>query len=566
LKTYLLLFLIAFYASLTLTPMVRRVCERHGWFDEPGDARRVHRTATPRLGGVAVFAALAIALTTLLLINNLLTQVMRAELKQLMVALVPAVLVFLLGVYDDLRGVNAHLKLLAQVLAATLFYLLGGRVEGLSAPFVGSILLPQALSFALTVFWVVAITNAFNLIDGIDGLAAGAALFASLVMVVVSIILGHPFVTVTAIALAGALIGFLRYNFNPASIFLGDSGSLFIGFLLATLSVQGTQKASTAVAVAIPLLAFGVPVIDTSLTLVRRFIGKRPLFQSDREHIHHMLLARGWSQRRVTLALYGVCALLGLQALLFVSDTGRGALTGLLLFVVGVSVIVAVNQLKYHEVEEIRAGLKRNLSFTARRLRLANNIRVRRASHALSQATSLDELFCAVQEMLELSGFVCATVQLSRSAGVRKYTEKGMARGAAPGSSLGSEYRQGGWPPSKEEVPEDAISWLWAKGSVNVGEVIESGRFWSLRLSLVTGSAQWGYINLYWGMGNDTLLLDANYLCGLFQRQMGLAVERVLGESDLKLGPGSGQTPATSSAAALQRRTPLVGVSRNRPA
>jgi len=540
LNTYLLLFIIALCSSLILTPLVRRLCERYGWLDEPREERRVHRKATPRLGGVAVALSMLLALTALFFVDNLVTRSLWAERSRMFASLAPAVLVFFVGVYDDLFGIRPRHKFIAQGLAATIFFALGGRIEILSAPLAGAVKLPAVISFALTVLWIVAITNAFNLIDGIDGLAAGAALFASFVMIAVSIIIGHPFVAAPALALAGALVGFLRYNFNPASIFLGDSGSLFIGFMLATLSVQGTQKASTAVAVAIPLLAFGLPIIDTSLTLLRRFVGWRPLFQGDREHIHHKLLARGWSQRRVALALYGACALFGLQALLFVrsdqsgESASVGRLTGLWLFVVGVAVIFAVDRLRYHEVDEIRAGLKRNLSLAERRLRLANNVRLRRASHAMSQATMLSELFDAVKEMLELSSFVYVTAQLNC------------------GGACDSE-----WTAHREQEPAGAsralrirngcVYWSWERGDLEATEILKSSRLWSLSLSLSTERAQWGYINLYRGIASDALLIDINYLCGFFQHEMTLAVERIFSankEKHLPFARGDNELPA----------------------
>ncbi|MBA3257282.1 MAG: undecaprenyl/decaprenyl-phosphate alpha-N-acetylglucosaminyl 1-phosphate transferase [Pyrinomonadaceae bacterium] len=539
-NTYLALFMIAICLSLTLTPAVRRICERYGWLDEPRDERRIHRVAVPRLGGVAIFISVLFALAALAFINNAVTDSLKTHWPQLLAALVPAALIFLLGVYDDLRNAGAPLKFAAEALAAALFYALGGRIEVLSAPFVGSVELPAVLSFAVTVIWIVAITNAFNLIDGIDGLAAGAALFASFVMVVLSVVLGHPFVTVVALALAGALVGFLRYNFNPASIFLGDSGSLFIGFTLATLSVQGTQKASTAVAVAIPLMAFGVPIVDTGLALVRRIINRRPLFQGDREHIHHMLLARGWSERRVAFVLYGVCALFGLQALLFIhQDAGVGRATGLGLFVAAAAVFFAVERLRYHEVEEIRAGVKRNISLAERRLRTVNHIRVRRASHALSKATTLDELFAAVREVLELSEFVYATVQLGCGDAAR--SKRLLERERKSRLLQGAEVRDG------------CIRWSWERGDVEAAEIIGSDRFWSLRLSLPTERAGRSYINLYREIDGDDLLIDINYLCRLFQRQMALAAERVLGAGELEA--------SSDGLAARSEATPLPKVS-----
>jgi UDP-GlcNAc:undecaprenyl-phosphate GlcNAc-1-phosphate transferase len=510
-NTYLLIFILSACSSLALTPTVRRVCERFGLLDEPRDDRRVHRKSVPRLGGVAIFIAVLIALSALPFIHNSLTRSLGVARWRFFVILIPASLVLLFGIYDDLRGSKAPLKFLAQGLAGALLYALGGRIEVLSVPFVGSIELPMAVGFALTVLWTVGISNAFNLIDGMDGLAAGAALFASFVMMLVSLSLYNPFVTIISLALAGALIGFLRYNFNPASIFLGDSGSLSIGFMLAALSVQGTQKASTVVAIMIPLLAFGVPMVDTGFTMVRRFLSGRPLFQGDREHIHHMLLARGWSQRRVVIVLYGACALFGLMAMLFVGESGRS--TGLVLFVIGVAVILAVGRLRYHEIDEIKASVKRNLGH--RRLRAANNLRVRRATRALSEARTLPEMFAAVQSMLEFGEFVYAVAQL------------GFADDAARNESvLEREKREPVL--RRAEIREGFIRWTWERGDVEAEEVTGSEQFWTLRLPLTTGRGTWGYINLYRGLDSDTLMLDINYVCHLFQRELALAAERIL--------------------------------------
>src|SRR5215471_15092560 len=238
-KTYLAIFLIAAFAAGVLTPLLRRFCQRYGLVDAPVDQRRVHRTAVPRLGGVAIFLSLVISLGSLLLLNNLLTQNVRGELKSILSLVGCAVLVLALGAYDDLRGLKPWTKLIGLLCITTLFFGLGGRIDGLSIPFVGQVALHPIAGFALTLLWVVGITNAFNLIDGVDGLAAGSALFSSLVLLTNSLIQGNARVTVIALALTGALAGFLRYNFNPASIFLGDSGSLLVGFVLADLSIQG---------------------------------------------------------------------------------------------------------------------------------------------------------------------------------------------------------------------------------------------------------------------------------------------------------------------------------------
>jgi UDP-GlcNAc:undecaprenyl-phosphate GlcNAc-1-phosphate transferase len=539
-STYLLLFIFATCASLTLTPVVSRISEHFGWLDIPRDGRRMHGNPLPRLGGVVIFVAVLLALASLLLVNNPVSQTLTTNSSQLLRVLLPGAFIFLIGLYDDFCGTNARVKFAAQGLAGLLFCALGGRIEALSVPLIGSIELHPMIGYAMTVLWTVGICNAFNLIDGMDGLASGAALFAALVMIVISLMLGHPLVTIVAVVLCGSLVGFLPYNFNPASIFLGDSGSLFVGFTLAALSVQGTQKASTAVAVAIPLIAFGVPVADTGFSIIRRLIGGKPLFKGDREHIHHMLLAQGWSQRRVALALYGVCALFGLAALFVVHDSGTQRL-GLVLFVVSSVVVLGVGRLRYHEVDEVRATLRRGLS--ERRVRIANNVRMRRASRAMSKAATLSEIFSATKELLEVEEFVYATMQLGR-----KRNGRGYLKGNSSANINGNGYHHHGngngnengngsgqsLPLEKNSLTPEShglIHWTWQRGNIGANEIIGSSRFWTLRLPLSTKNCEWGYVNLYREFGSDALLLDINYLCDLFQRETAKAVERVLADT-----------------------------------
>ena len=518
-NTYLLIFVVSTGSSLILTPFISRLSRNCGWLDEPRDARRVHETPVPRLGGAAIFASMSIAFASVFLTHNAVSLSFRANAAQLLTVLIPASLVFLVGIYDDFRGTNALTKFAVQGLAGLLFCVMGGRIEALSVPLLGSIHLQPLVGYGLTLLWVVGISNAFNLIDGMDGLASGASLFAAVVMLVVSVVLGQPLITIVSVILCGSLIGFLPYNFHPASIFLGDSGSLFTGFMLAALAVLGTQKASTAVAVTIPIIAFGVPVIDTGFSLVRRFIGRRPLFEGDREHIHHMLLARGWSQRRVTLVLYGVCALFGLSALLLVNASGMRT-TGLVLAVVGAVIVLGVLRLRYHEIDELRATVRR--SFLERRMRVANNIRVRRATRTMSNATSLNQIFCATQELLEVGDFVYATMQLGRGGnGFRLEQQLAHERESLMMRGRALIMRTA-------EVRNGAVCWSWRRGQIDPEEVIGSVRFWTLRLPLSTAASDWGYLNLYREFGGDALLLDINYLCDLFQRETAKAVERVL--------------------------------------
>jgi len=484
LKTYFALFSIATFASLIATPLIRRFCERYKLLDVPLDGRRIHRKAVPRLGGLALYLSCLAALSLLPFVDNLLTQNLSGLKTEFLTLAIPATLVLLLGTYDDLRGTNAVVKFAGLGIIATLFYAMGGRIDALSIPLVGSVQLPVMVSFVITVVWLVGITNAFNLIDGLDGLASGAALFSSLVILGVAVSQERTMTIVVALVLCGALAGFLRYNFNPASIFLGDSGSLFTGFLLAALSVLGTQKATTAVAIVVPILAFGFPVVDTAMTMGRRLVSRKPVFQGDTEHIHHMLLARGWSQRRAALVLYGVCAIFGLTALIFPATGSK--LTGFMLFVISVAVIIAVGHLRYHEVDELRAGVKRTVG--DRRLRVANNIRVRRAALALSKASDLHEMFEATQHLLEFGEFSFANAQVGQ--------------------------------------PGRRVSWSWS-ATGNEEDDAPSRSQWSVRLPLVKDGVEWGWLNFYRELDSEPLLVDTNYLADLFRREFTDAAARV---------------------------------------
>jgi UDP-GlcNAc:undecaprenyl-phosphate GlcNAc-1-phosphate transferase len=316
---------------------------------------------------------------------------------------------------------------------------------------------------------------------------------------------------VVALVLCGALAGFLRYNFNPASIFLGDSGALFVGFLLASLSVLGTQKATTAVAVVIPILAFGFPMVDTAITMGRRLISRRPIFQGDNEHVHHMLLARGWSQRQVALVLYGVCAAFGLAAMVFTSTGSR--VNGLVMFVISVAVLIAVGHLRYHEVDELRAGVKRTV--VDRRTRVANNIRVRRAARGLSSASDLHDIFETILQMLEFGEFCYANVQLGQ-AGKAEVNEGAFKRSLQRRSQTPFQLRNG------------RIYWSWTAPGVEEDDMIRGFSSWRLSLPLAKDGVEWGWLNLYRGFDRKDLLVDTTYLTDLFRRELTDAAERIL--------------------------------------
>ncbi len=535
-NTYVALFLIATVASLILTPLIRRLCVRFRLLDIPLDGRRMHIKGVPRLGGVAIYLAAAVALSAVPLVDNLLTQTLRGYSTEILVACIPATLVLLLGIYDDLAGTNARVKLSALGLIATLFFIMGGRIEAVPLPFIGSYELPLVLSYVVTVLWMVGIANAFNLIDGIDGLASGAALFSSLVILAISFAHGQPLMIVFSLVLCGSLAGFLRYNFNPASIFLGDSGALFVGFTLAALSVLGSQKATTTVAVVIPILAFGLPVVDTGVTIARRLISGRPVFQGDNEHIHHMLIARGWSQQRAALVLYAACAVFGLGAIVFTSNSSP--LIALALLVLTVVTVVGLGHLRYHEVDELRAGVKRTVG--ERRTRVANNLRIRRAGVALSKATTLNDLFDAMDTMLEFEAFAYANIQLGQPGHIHT-NERAFRACTRRRADQSIQFRDG------------YITWSWMQDGVDEDEVVGSTQHWCFRVPLANDKGEWGWINLYRPFDAEPLLLDINYLFGFLRTEMAAATSRILQTYEeraaaAKIGTVSGATVLRMSA------------------
>ena len=308
-------FVTAMIVSAVLTPLVRRLAFRLGAVSAPG-GRHVHQRAIPRLGGVAIFAALFAPLAGLYVVRTAgVAAAFLAELPRVLGLFVGGTIMAAVGYLDDTRGLRALHKLYAQIAVAVLAYALGFRIEAISLPLIGEISM-GIFAVPVTVLWIVGIINAVNLIDGLDGLAAGVAFFAGLTNFILAYMSGATFVALVMASLCGAVLGFLIYNFNPARIFMGDSGSYLLGYVLATMSLAGAvQKASTAVSLLVPIVALGVPIVDTLFAIVRRFLERRPLFAPDQGHIHHRLLALGITHRRAVLIIYGVCIAFTVAAL-----------------------------------------------------------------------------------------------------------------------------------------------------------------------------------------------------------------------------------------------------------
>lgn len=384
---YLGIFVLALGLSFLFTLYIRNTAMARGWVSPPALERHLHHAPLPRLGGVAIFAAFVLSLSVALLISFLRPNMQfGSSWRTLATILVPGLFIFLLGLYDDIRSIGPYPKFTIQAIAATMLWLGGLRILDLPVLF-GARQFPWFIGLALTILWVIGITNAFNLIDGLDGLAAGSALFSTLVVFVVALLSHSSLVALMSIALTGAILGFLRFNFNPATIFLGDSGSLFIGFLLSALALEGTQKAPTVIAVAIPVVSFGLPILETSLSVLRRWISGRPVFTADREHIHHKLLQLGLSHRQVVIVLYAVSALFALLSLFLLWPTGSSL--GLVLAVLGTGVWLGVQHLGYLEFGEIRRVAQRTLE---QRQIVINNLSIRRATEELKVAKDYEQL------------------------------------------------------------------------------------------------------------------------------------------------------------------------------
>ena len=449
------------------------------------------------LGGVAIYASFMAVSAVVLVVTRWMGFPFVLPVMKIVGILGPALIIFLLGLYDDLHPIGPYRKFGVQAVAAVLLYLSGFGIHQLDLFSAGRIL-QTAVGLPLTVLWVLLITNAFNLIDGLDGLAAGSALFSTIVVLAVSLLIPNPMVTCLTIALAGAILGFLRFNFHPASIFLGDSGSLFIGFMLSALALAGSQKAPTMVAVAIPVISFGVPILDVMLAVVRRFLGGKPLFSGDNDHIHHKLLKRGLSQRTAVLVLYGATAGFALLSLFLIHDAGMIALV---LMIIGIGVWLGVQHLHYGEFAELRAlfqwtGQRRGI--------IVNNLQIRRATELLSACAEFEHLCQTLKDALEPLGFDGFLISGPHLDGIPQWS-------FAP-------FRR---------TSDGSLRYDW-------GEYRSSEPEWELRFELLTSSgSRWGQFSVFRECSEEPLLVDINLLSGEFRRTLTDAAQRAATRAQL---------------------------------
>ncbi|MGB9105480.1 MAG: MraY family glycosyltransferase [Terriglobales bacterium] len=478
-------FVLSLLLSFVLTRLVRNHAVKHGWVSLPESDRHIHTAALPRIGGVAIYAALAVSLSLVLFYMSRHLVGQKFHMRTMAFLLVPGTLVFLLGLYDDIRRIGPYWKFFFETVAAVIVFAGGLRIVNLPLLF-GSKHFGLAASLIATVFWILWITNAFNLIDGIDGLATGSALFSTFVVFIISAINGNQFGLLLTATLSGALLGFLRFNFNPATIFLGDCGSLFVGFMLGSLALYG-QKSPTMVAVAIPVVSFGLPILETVISVIRRFMNGKPLFEGDREHIHHKLLKRGLTARQTTLVLYGVCAVFGLLSL-FLLLPGGGPVV-LVLVVLGGIVWIGVQHLGYHELIELRRVAQRTLD---QKQVIVNNLSVRRAVADLTDCAKLDQ----IQHLLE-STF---------------------------GNNDFDGYELEYIPATADGLRAKGVRLAWCKPEA-IGILGKSG-VWRMELPLASRGKGRGHFRLYREYSEKPLMFDINLLTRYFPGELANALDR----------------------------------------
>lgn len=321
-------FLLAFITAFVITPHTMRLAKRVGAIDIPND-RRVNKKPMPRLGGLAVISGFFVSIIYLLITTSLEGKIDLFGEENYYFKLIGFFIgIVILGIVcyiDDVKGIPSYAKLAAQIVAAIIVVAFGIKIEDISIPFIeGKIEIGGVFSYILTVCWIIGITNAINLIDGLDGLSSGVTLISCLSLLMVFALNGSPLIAIILItALAGAIVGFLPFNFSPAKTFIGDTGSNFMGFSLAIISILGVAKTYTALVLIAPIIILAMPIFDTLFAIFRRIIkGKslKAVFKPDKGHIHHKLMAKGYTQKQAVLIMYGITAILGMFAVILLES------------------------------------------------------------------------------------------------------------------------------------------------------------------------------------------------------------------------------------------------------
>lgn len=315
-------FAIAFVISFVATPFVRKIAIKIGAIDVPKDDRRMHKHPVPRMGGLAIFIGIIVAIIYSIISSSIENNGIIFD-DRIIGYIIGASIIVIMGIFDDRKPIKAIYKLIIQIIAACIVVYFGIRIGPISIPFLNETYFTLGiLEIPLTIIWIVGITNAINFIDGLDGLATGITCISSTSLLFIFLLTGQSIEAIfIAAIMVGATMGFLPFNFNPAKIFMGDTGSNFLGFSLAILSMLGLAKTYTAISVLVPIIILAVPIFDTSFAIIRRIINKKSPMEADKGHIHHKLIEAGLSTRQAVFILYAICALLGMLAIVLVDSS-----------------------------------------------------------------------------------------------------------------------------------------------------------------------------------------------------------------------------------------------------
>jgi len=338
---YFIGFILSFILSLTLTPIFIKIAKKYKIMDYP-DERKIHSKPVPYLGGLSIYLSFII----LFFIGMYFFGILHWDKKNI-VLMISSFLILLLGLYDDTKRAKPLFKLTIQIFIALYIALSGILIDRITNPFGGTIFFPYWLSIVITIFWIVGMINAINLIDGLDGLASGVIAISSIFIFIIAFIKQNVFIAYITSIFSGAVGGFLIYNFPPAKIFMGDTGSMFLGLIFSFFAIVGNRKSAVAINLLIPLILLTLPIIDTILAIIRRANKRKNIFQADKEHIHHRLLNLGIPYKTVIILIYLFCVYLGLISLISIKLSKE--FTFILMFIIGMNIFIGLYVLKIIE-------------------------------------------------------------------------------------------------------------------------------------------------------------------------------------------------------------------------
>ena len=498
-RTYLVLFIISFVIALLLTPLVRRFVRKLG-----SKSKLINNKKTaPQFGGVVIWAAVILTLCVTPLLRTQTAINFWQNSSWYLITLLPATVVLLCGIYEDWRGTNLFLRVGGQLAAAFILYESGYVIHKISLPLDKELDFPLLVGFPLLVLWVMLITNSLNLVASLDGVPSVSAAFAFFTLLFFSILSpGSLQVSLLSIVLIGAVLGFLYYNFPPSSIYLGNSGTSFFGVLLATLSISASQKSNTFIAVTIPLIAFGLPILELCLSLGRYIVNKGASQSEQPEHIHHALLSNGLTVRQVFILLYAVVATVTLVwSLLF---TPRRVVSGFIFAFIGIVSILIVQRLRYSQLEEF--GYKVRDSVIASRSGNSVNAQIRHICSDIRHAYTPARVLGSLGQLFQLGEFEAISLELN----LASYSHYSQVRAVA---------EEQGWHPSKgtDNIANPKLTlWRVASASYSKDITITNG-FWGLAIPLQSSGQSLGVLTLYSRPMTMDASINLKNLCNLLQ-------------------------------------------------